>query len=350
MTSISDLPKVNGFLNIGDQHLSFTPPGHRKPGYAGQVLRKIAAAIEICNKQNLVPLFAGDMFDSPVENSETIKTILQEILKKSNNMPITNVGNHDKKSNKLAKSDTLSVIGAGQTIKVIDKLTVPGEELLYNVNGKIVAVGFSPYGTDIPDDLSHFDNGADRWIWMTHHDLAFEGVYPGAIEPFPIKKCDLVLNGHMHMYKDPVVYGGTVWCNFGSIARTSRDLVNEIPSVFEVTPDMDNGGFKFTRHRLPFLPPEEAFNMVGRQVDAVRITADDLRSLNQPENMAPPEQGSVFVASLAAEMAPGQMKTGSGQLIRDEFSEYMDKWKTPIVVKAEIEGLLDAALQQGMSP
>jgi DNA repair exonuclease SbcCD nuclease subunit len=344
------IEKVNGFLNIGDQHLSHVPPGYRKPGYAGQVLRKINAAIEICNKNNLVPLFLGDMFNSPIESSEAIKTVLQEILSKSKIKPLINTGNHDIKGKILSKSDTLSVIAAGGHATVVSKLTMPGEEFLFNVNGKIVAVGMSPYGTDIPDDLSHFDNNADMWIWMTHHDLAFEGAYPGSTEPFPIKKCNLVLNGHMHGYRDPIEYGNTVWCNFGAIARTSRDLIGEIPSVFEITPDEEGKKFNFSRHRLPFVSPDEAFNMVGKQVQVENITASMLRNNNENDEAIIENniqgQPSEFVASLREEMAPGQARTGSGQIMRDELVSYMREWKTKEVVQVEVENLLDEAISE----
>ena len=59
----------------------------------------------------------------------------------------------------------------------------------------------TPYGQAVPVDLRGAFPGADAVLWFTHHDIAFDTGYPGAVPPFAIEGCDLVVNGHVHATK-----------------------------------------------------------------------------------------------------------------------------------------------------
>lgn len=340
--------RVNGFLAIGDQHLTSSAPERRRRGYAGAILRKIDAAIQIANEYGYMPLFEGDLFHQPVEEEERIKAILFDILRRSWITPIGNTGNHDKRGQRLAKSDSLAVVGSSGLLDVVSRRTGAGEAFLFEVDGKIVSVGLSPYGTDIPDDLSFLNDGADKRIWMTHHDIGFAGAYPGAIEPFPIAGCDVVLNGHMHLYRDPVFHGDTAWCNFGAIARTAVDAYDEVPCVYGVLNDPE-GGFSFERHQLPHMAPAEAFDMTGRHARAIQVRHDtgadqaipDGPMTDTEEALLAAEQPGEFATALREEVDARTEQSQSGHIMRETIENYLTGWRIAKPVAQEILSVFD---------
>ncbi len=331
-----DGARPRGFVYIGDQHLSVESPGRRRPGYIGEIMRKIAQAIHIANHERAVPLFGGDLFDEPSPEGMTpFITALNRILATAMFTPIFVPGNHDKSGVVLSDSDLLSNVATGGLAKVAN---TNGPAAIYTMeDGRTVLVGVTPYGMAIPGDLTRWAETVDGVVWLTHHDLAFNGAYPGATELFPIPGCDVVMNGHMHGYQDPVMVGDTVWCNFGSICRQSIDMMGETPSVVMVAPEAvsDAGAgrspmnFAFTRHLLKFMPAEEAFDLTGRNVTAARITADDI--------IAP----SAFVAEMGEDIGGGVRQSDSGAIIRDHINERMAAWKSPPMVRCEVNNLLN---------
>ena len=66
--------------------------------------------------------------------------------------------------------------------------------------------------------------GVDRQAWFTHHDIAFDGGYPGAVPPFAVEGCDVLINGHIHKTQKAIMAGRTRWLNPGNITRQSVDL------------------------------------------------------------------------------------------------------------------------------
>src|SRR5690606_4518046 len=93
----------------------------------------------------------------------------------------------------------------------------------------------------------------DTALWLTHEDLAFEGSYPGALPIQPIPGVDMVVNGHMHATKTPVLAEGTAYYNPGNITRMSIDLAEHVPSVWEWSPFDNDGMPSATGQRVPAL-------------------------------------------------------------------------------------------------
>lgn len=337
-----DEPICRGFLAIGDQHLKWTPPGRRVVGYWRDVMLKIKHSIDVANQLDLVPLFEGDLFDVPRDNPDELKTIFLDIISKSRHRPIANVGNHDIGGAKLSAADSLGVIAKSGHIRV---MATGGAAATFIVDGRRILVGASPYGQPIPKSIEGLGGDVDARIWLTHHDLAFAGMYPGATDIFQMDGCDLVLNGHMHLYRDPVPFGMTTWCNFGAIARTSIDAINEVPSAFEVRPD-EKGRFTFTRHELPHRPASEVFNMIGLQITAADIDNDAVTTENGDDagvadGNIPALSHNEFVSMMQSDLSQGGQKTSSGAVIRDMILARMREWETEPLIRQEIISLMD---------
>jgi hypothetical protein len=334
----------NGFLNIGDQHLAWEPPGRRKPGYWRDVMLKISHSLTVANQRRLVPLFLGDLFDHATNNPETLKTVFLDLASKCWTKPILNVGNHDKAGTNLSPADSLGVIAKSGHVRIIAKSGVAG---IYEMAGRRVLVGGTPFGEAIPSSLSGAGGDVDQRIWLTHHDIGFSGSYPGSIDPFSINGCALVLNGHMHLHRAPVDYGNTTWCNFGAITRTAIDAMAEVPSAFEIGFD-DKGKFGFLQHELPHKPATDVFNMVGLQISAK--SSDELAEDGQERGIEAQSSGSdnigdvrpsmIFVDMMRNDIGGG-VQTRSGAVIRTVIERNLQEWGVNESVQAEITSLID---------
>ncbi len=344
--------KPRGFLYFGDQHLSSLNPGRRRPGYSVEILNKIAQGVEIANKLKLVPVFAGDLYDSAHEKADYLKSSVNELAAATWTRWIMHKGNHDQAGSRLSLSDSLSVLLTSGLVLPTTPFYINSETgesvaldetravCMYEMeNGQTVLIGSSPYGREIPTDVRSLKEqyGADKVLWMTHHDLAFEGAYSGATEPYEIPGCAVVLNGHMHLYKDPMEFGETIYCNFGSLARTSIDAINEKPSVFSITFEPDQPGANFMRYPLKVSDPEDVFIMTGRQIDAASITFDDVQSNN-------------FIEAYDHQLHTGLAKTDSGEVFKDVFGAHMRDLNLNVNVTSELNDLLNEVTTPSMNP
>lgn len=249
--------EASGLLFIGDLHLSSRNPQRRRDDYTEAGLRKVEHIMAIANRDRLVPVFEGDIFHRAREPNEGLKTRLLRLLGGCWTDCLTNVGNHDAAAEELSDADSLAMIGEpGAPLRVFRRAG-PGAEFI--LGGRRIGLGFSPYGQAIPESVVGMFPEAVGVIWCTHHDLAFEGNYPGAVEPFPIEGCNLVINGHMHLEKAPLMVGSTLWCNFGSVMRTAIDAATHEPAVWSFSP-----ADGLVRHPLPH--GADVFDLTGRLV------------------------------------------------------------------------------------
>jgi hypothetical protein len=323
---------INGFLWVGDQHLGTRRPERRYNDYNERILAKIQKAIDIANEKKLVLLFAGDLFHHEREEDDSIKTVLNEMFSDCWIMPIFNIGNHDKRGLLLSKKDSLSVIASSKFIRLA---YTTGPVAVFTLSsGRKVMIGASPYDMPIPTDISDMEEGVDR-IWMTHHDMAFDGVYPGATELHEIKGCRYVMNGHMHLHRAPTPVGKTLWCNFGSIARTAIDAINETPAVWEINEDTFIAD-TFERHVLPHQPGPVAFDLTGHLIPAAPV-------VNGLEGLAP----SSFIEILKTDMTQAQVNVDQEGVYEEELTVLLDKMKASQALRQAILQLRIAAQNQG---
>lgn len=325
----TNLRKADGILFIGDPHLGSRKPGRRKDkDFSGTVLKKIEAAIQICNERKFIPCFLGDIFDNAVEKDESLKTKLIRVLLQSWTTPISNVGNHDKINDTLTDSDTLAIIAESGVLKVCTKA---GAFETFDIGGRIVGVGTSPYGQSFPMDARPFFGRVDQIIWLTHHDIAFENPYPGSVAPQAIAGCRLVINGHMHLYKNVIKVGNTIWFNPGNITRQHVDAIDHEPAVFALTA---KGSLeKFT------IPHEKVvFDLTGKLIDA--ISPGEAPTQNKDN-----EFESAFVNLLNTNSSMEMTKSDDGSILLEDIKDKFEREKTPAEVKDIILDLLNKATQ-----
>ncbi len=305
--------KANGLLFIGDVHVTSRPPSRRKDNYVEAIFHKLEQAIEIANQKKLVPVFLGDMFHRAIEPDETIKTRLFRLFgEKCWTTIYANVGNHDKNGTLLSDSDTLAVLAEPKNPIVAHDNSGP---MVIVIVGDIrLGLGASAYGHDVPHDANEFfpRGTVDGIIWVTHHDIAFDGAYPGSIDPHPIKGCQVVVNGHMHLEKVPVEVGEdekTLWCNFGSLTRTAIDALNHEPAVWSLTPSEG-----LVKHKLSY------------ERDVFTISGDLLTEEARGGSLTSSIKDSLFISMLKEDSGntPVSWKT-SGEEV---FSLLMDKLKS----------------------
>jgi hypothetical protein len=228
---------ADGILYIGDPHASSRKPGGRKDeDFAFVSTDKLTQAFLIANKHNLVPVITGDLLNRSRGDDERLYTLLMRAFKVAKHLPIVLLGNHDvhdENEESLITDDTtlaifieacafVSIEKAGQRVRII------GENKDGKHNHDIV---FYPFGSGIPKSIER-DEDCHSLSIVSHHDMAFDGAYPGAMELFPIDGCDLVVNGHMHLTKPPILQDKTLFWNIGNITRLSRDTTNHVPAVW----------------------------------------------------------------------------------------------------------------------
>jgi hypothetical protein len=338
MTTELTIREASGFLFIGDPHLCSEKPGRRKETkdeFSAAILGKIEQVIVIANDRRLIPVFLGDMFDKPREINDGIKTRLLRILRKCWTKPIVLVGNHDRKHAYLSDEDTLATIGESGVIDLITSSGPIGEFILDGVH---VGLGGTPHlgsnGTpeNIPTDVTGlFSENVRGVIWLTHHDIGFEGAYPGAIMPFEIKGCRLVVNGHMHLTKEIITEGETNWFNPGNLTRQALDAINHIPRVWEFSP---TGSLQ--AHDL--IHETDVFNLTGRLTDV--ITVGEAMEENAEDF------DSAFVDLLREEAGADLGKTHDGSVILEDIERKFSDERTPADVQVMIRAILKEVVEE----
>lgn len=314
-----DVREADGLLFIGDPHISSRKPGRRTDAdFGATVLGKVEFLIDVCNERRLIPVFLGDMFDTPVEEDERLKTRLARILRRSWTLPLSNVGNHDIRNALLTDEDSLAMLAETGIIKVC---VHSGAFETVRIGGKTVGIGATPYGQDIPMDARPYFGNVDSIIWLTHHDIAFENPYPGAMAAQAIAGCKLVVNGHMHLRKNYLRVGGTVWFNPGNITRQAIDAIEHVPAAHAL---LATGNLE----RIEVPHERAVFDLTGKLIRAV-----------SPGEVPPPadEAGeSAFVSLLQADSSLEMKKSDDGSILLEEIMDKFARDGTPDEVRAII--------------
>ncbi|AWM88226.1 metallophosphoesterase [Microvirga sp. 17 mud 1-3] len=315
----------NGLLVIGDPHVGSRRPGRRKDELWPQpVLAKLEHCVGIANAQDLAVVILGDLFDRPVETDVALKNQLVRILKGFKHRPVVNVGNHDIRHMTLTDGDSLALLGL---CDVVDVVAASAPVAAYRIGERRIGIGMTPYGQDIPTDIRGSFTDVDWQAWFSHHDIAFEGGYPGAVPPFAVEGCDLLVNGHIHKTQKSVTAGRTRWMNPGNITRQSVDLVDHVPRAWILGADGS-----LSPQPLPF--QADVFDLTGRMVEA----ADEAAVAQAVE--------SAFVTLLQAETATELKRSGDGAILRDEIETRFSAGEASDAVRAIVRSLLDEAVER----
>jgi Calcineurin-like phosphoesterase len=318
-------PAAQGVLVVGDPHVGSRRPGRRMDlAWPEAVLAKLERCVSLANERDLVPVILGDLFDRPVERDMALKSQLVRILQGFRHRAIVNVGNHDMANTRLSDGDSLALLGL---CDIVDVPATSGPVARLDLPGRRIGLGMTPFGQTIPGTVGGSFRGVDRIVWFTHHDIAFDGTYPGAVPPFPIGGCDLVVNGHIHKTQGSILAGRTRWLNPGNITRQSVDFLEHVPRAWIL-----GAAGELEPQALPYRP--DVFDLTGRFVDAAGEAA------------VAAAVESAFVSLLQAQVPANLKRSGDGSVIRDEIEAKFAAEDTPEAVRAIVRSLLDEAVER----
>ncbi len=288
--------EASGFLFVGDPHICSRKPGRRKDDdFSATILGKMAEAIRIANEKNYVVVILGDMFEHPREESEGVKTRLTRILRQSKHQVVYLLGNHCKHHAKLSDDDSVALL---ESSGVIDVIKESGAYGVFDFGGVRIGLGGTPHGEEIPKDVSGLFENCRSVVWLTHHDLEFEGAYPNSLPTHEIEGCKLVVNGHMHLTKKAKKEGQTTWFNPGNINRQAVDAINHTPRVFGFAPTGKIEAIELTHKK-------DVFDLTGRLVSSIKDEGSE------------DELESAFVQLIQSEDSADFSQTDDGAVIRE---------------------------------
>jgi len=323
----------NGVLFVGDPHGSSRKPGTRNDSdFTSVVLDKIDQSVSIANGRGLALVILGDLFDrendADGQVGRSFLTRLIRILKKARHMPVVLAGNHDKGGTEVTDDTTLAALAAAGVIHLVSSTELFLDAQLQD--GRRLVLGGTPRGMEIPADVAPYlvsaGIGDDNLVcgWVTHEDLAFAGAYPGALEMFEIRGCDIVVNGHMHLTKEPIKVGQTLWSNPGNITRQSKDCADHVPSVWSMTdkPELE---------QIPLQYRKDVFDAVINHVSMVKTGATPMAS-------------SSFVDMLKT-ASQGDIKTEDGSLLLADIQEV----SADLNLSADAKAMIISVHEEAMS-
>ena len=252
---------LTGLLFIGDPHVEIRLPGFRKDDYPQVILGKLKWCLDYARREKLLPVFLGDLFEKPRENSNWMIVRLMELLLESGAVGI--YGNHDCADPVLSDSDSLALLVRAGCLELVSAESPWSGEM----NGCQGVVGGSSYRQEVPREFQVAGLGQGTLFddpplvaWVTHHDIDLPGYDAGRFRPREIENVQLLVNGHIHRRLDPVAKGQTTWMTPGSISRRSRSEANRqhVPAVLRA--DVVEGKFQTHYVEVPHQSFDEVFH------------------------------------------------------------------------------------------
>lgn len=326
---------AKGLLFIGDPHASSRKPGRRlDEDFRVTVANKLEQAMAIAAERDWQPVILGDLFDDERDSQPQMMTLIIRALSMSPRRPITLVGNHEKTQHYLTDDTVLAALREARVIDTLEKLGP--RAMLTTAEGKKVMVGGSPYGQEIPQSVKEWreQQGADWVIWLTHHDLAFEGAYPGALPIPEIEGAEMLINGHMHKPTAPVKQGAMVAFNPGNITRMSVDCRDQAPAVWGWEPRMGQ-----SLERIELRHQKDIFSLEGLVFEAAEAASvEEARaelSLKQ----------SRFASLLKQRQAEDAAKTQDATFLREDMEALFVEMAADDEFKSHMLDLLDEAMR-----
>lgn len=247
---------AEGLFLIGDAHLADTPPGQRMEGYLDQVLEKIEACLAEADRRDLLPVFLGDLFHLPRDNSNKMLVELIRIFggRAEDRKVRVLVGNHDKYQSRFTEDVSLAVLEASGAVLLMKE---DGPQFVLETPAGDALVCASPDGTSIPRSFDRPEDCPETVVWLTHHNIRFPDFEDKAYGIKELPGIDWVINGHIHRPQPTVKKGMTTWANPGNIVRltfTRRSMERE-PAASVWKPGMD----ELETWVIPHLPFDEVF-------------------------------------------------------------------------------------------
>lgn len=324
--------KARGVAFIGDVHLTSKRPGRRNDeDFAATVMRKVQFCLDFAAANGLIPVFLGDLLDNPIEEDEALKGRLMGALLRHPNPVFSNIGNHEKAGSQLAESDSLSLLHTSGALRLLPE---GGAAVIIECGELKIGLGFTPHGKQIPDNVDGlFGQEVNTVFWVTHHDLAFDGQFPGTLPLKEIPGCSMVINGHLHMTKPPVQMGGTTWFNPGSLTRMKVDEAAHQPAIWHLGIDTN---YELVSTLVPI--KHDVFDLTGRLIaPAQEIVASDA------------VETSEFAAALADD-GFDPIATDQGEILREAIIARFESTDVEQPVRQAIMRLFDAAVAGAASP
>lgn len=324
-----------GLLFIGDPHMSSRRPGRRlDTNYCETVASKLEQAFAIAAERDLYPVILGDLFDDEKDCQPAMLTRTIRALASAAKTPLTIVGNHEKTQFFLTDDTALAAL---REAGMIDTLERDGARVLVTVGDKRILIGGTPYGQDFPASVAEIraSLSADWVIWLSHHDLAFQGAYPGSSPIVEIEGADMLVNGHMHKPTSSVKAGAMMACNPGNIVLMSVDCREQRPAVWSWEP---SNGQSLLRHDLR--QDQDAMDLSGyvfeegRQATVEEAQAD--LSIRE----------STFARLLKTRQAEDATQTDDAQFLKEEMEALHQEMGSDDGFKAYTVELLEESLRE----
>ena len=245
--------RPQGIIFGPDVHADERGPSTRMDNYGQTILSKLTQIMSVANAENRIAVFPGDFMGRSRVNSDYIKSQIMKILQMSQFRPIIYPGNHDMSADYLSEQDSLYLFQASGVAHVQrfsgETVTVEMEDSQTGQT-RIVGIGGTPYGQDIPDSATFSladGRRADLGVWFTHHNLPFSQHYEDqTIYGFKgISGVHTVINGHLHhpspSVRQPVERAGhfTDWHNPGSVTQTNSNERASTPTYGIIDPAGD---------------------------------------------------------------------------------------------------------------
>lgn len=322
MFTWNELTAPRGFLFIGDPHVSSTAPGRRIDDYLTTVLGKLSRAAQICRERKLVPVMLGDLIHRDKENSIALVSRLSKVLREFPCTPIELDGNHGKQQFRPSEGDIELLLAGWGHLQLVSS---PGLVNTFEFEGMQVNLYAWPHGEELPEALPEAKDGSVN-VLITHHDLAFEGAYPGAKPVVEVRNCHMLVNGHMHKTTPSMQVGDMRAHNPGNIEPLSLDVADHLPAVWEWCPDQLD--FELVRHLLPH--DAACFDLTGVQVAAAEDASAAVESLKE----------SKFAQLLAGESALDAQRTSDGTVLLEDLDVVCETAAATPAVRLLLESLI----------
>jgi hypothetical protein len=241
---------------VADPHVADEPPFERQGDYGHQVLEKLRFCLRTASDFGLIPIFLGDMFHWPVDNSHDLLDKLVQLF--APHVPWVLVGNHDKHLDMQILTPDVSLVRL-QNHGVIRIIAQPGPVFRLETPEQTILLCATPDGYALPN-FFHAPNG-ETVIWIGHHNVAFADFRD---KPVPIREIPGVhwmINGHIHRPQPSEVRGMTRWVNPGNITRLTLTpyTMKRQPAAAIWRPGCED----LERVVIPHLPIEAIFPGAG---------------------------------------------------------------------------------------